>query len=275
MTMTWLLMWALAAAPVAAPEAKREAKAEAPAPAKKGASKKQAGKQSKSKQAAAPPAPVAPAPVEEAEAPPPPMYRWSVPQQLDYVASIGVQVTDGVPMVLEMARSSMPVDLLIQHYVDDFQAAGLFIPPLDVQASPMAEPRLTALDPERLVAYTVIFQPNPDRTTTLYLGTADMKQYRPPGGANLEWAPMMPGAEKLMRTELEGMQSAVYAVRASEADVLAFYRQALGAQGYTEAEPGTFQRGQEELRVFSNPTDDGGRSVGLTRKVGGARAPTP
>jgi hypothetical protein len=203
------------------------------------------------------------------------MYRWSVPQQLDYVASIGVQVTDGVPMVLEMARSSMPVDLLIQHYVDDFQAAGLFIPPLDVQASPMAEPRLTALDPERLVAYTVIFQPNPDRTTTLYLGTADMKQYRPPGGANLEWAPMMPGAEKLMRTELEGMQSAVYAVRASEADVLAFYRQALGAQGYTEAEPGTFQRGQEELRVFSNPTDDGGRSVGLTRKVGGARAPTP
>jgi hypothetical protein len=271
MTMTWLLMWALAAAPVeAAPEAKREAKSHAPV--KKGASKKQAGKQSK--QAAA--APQVPAPAEEAAPPPAPMYRWKVPQQLDYVRSVGVQVTNGVPMVLEMARSSMPVDLLIQHYMDDFQAAGLFIPPLDFQVSPRAEPRLTALDPTRLVAFTVIFQPNPDRTTTLYLGTADMKQYRPPGGASLEWAPLMPGAQKLMRTDLEGLQSAVYAVRAPEAEVLAFYRQALGPQGYTEVEPGVFQREGEELHVFSAPMDDGGRSVSLTRKVGGAgRAPAP
>lgn len=261
MTMTWLLMLALVAAPADSSGAEG-AKAEAAASAKKKATKEPAKKAAESK---------AEPHSGEDEPAVPPMYRWKVPRQLDYVASIGVQVSDGVPMVLEMARSSMPVDQLIQHFADDFRAAGLFLPP--EQNSPMAEPMLTGLDTLRLVAYTVVFQPNPDRTTTLYLGTADMKNYQPGGGAMLDWAPVMPGASKLMRTELEVAQSAVYEVNATEKEVLTYYREALGPLGFEEVEPGTFRRGGEELRVFTQ-VEGGARSVGLMRKVRAAE-PAP
>jgi hypothetical protein len=263
-----LLMWALAATP-AAPAKGPEASKPAAPKADKGAKVKKApaGKPGKQAQAPAEQPPAAPRqPVE-----PPPPYRWKVPGQLSFVRSAGVQVTDGVPMELEMALSDQPIEALIQHFADDFQAAGLFIPPDEEQTSPYAEPRLTAFDPYRNVAYTVVFQPSPNNTTTLYLATADMSAYKPPGAAALEWAPLYPGAKKVMRTQLEGSQTAVYSVVASEAEVLAFYRESLKPLGYEEPEPGLFQRGGETLRVSSQAEGEQ-RMVSLIRQGGGAVA---
>ncbi|XXF78535.1 hypothetical protein P2318_01900 [Myxococcaceae bacterium GXIMD 01537] len=272
MTTTWLLLLALTAAPPAPKAAAPAPAAEAPAKPAPTKPAKAADKKAGKKTAAAQPQP--PPPAEAPPLPPPPSapYRWNVPKLLSWVDSVGVQVSDGVPMVLEMARSGLPMEELVQHFADEFQAAGLFIPPDAFQESFLAEPRLTGLDSERMVAYTVVFQPNPDRTTTLYLGTADMSRYDASGAGSLEWAPVMPGAQKLMRTEMEVAQSAVYAVNATDAEVMAFYREQLGAQGFKEQEPGTFKRGGELLRVFTQE-EGGQRSVGLTRRTGPADEP--
>jgi hypothetical protein len=255
-----VLMLALAAAPAApakdsAPARPAEAVAPKGAKTKKAPAAKPGAKQAQAEKPAEPP-------------PLPPPYKWRVPGLLEWVDSSGVQVSDGVPMILEMALSDRSTQELIQHFANDFQAAGLYIPPDKLQVSPFVEPRLTAFDPERNVAYTVVFQPNPDaKTTTLYLAVADMSGYKPPGAAALTWAPVMPGAQKLLRTEMEGAQTAAYEVSATEAAVLEFYRKEFKALGYRESEPGLFERGGESVRVSSEQKGSE-RMVSLVRQGG-------
>lgn len=254
---TLLLMVLLAAsgtpeAPAPASKAPARAPKAAKAPAKKAGAAKQA----------------APEPEPEPPSRLPQVYRWRVPGMVAWVDSAGVQVTNGVPMVLQMARSTWTVDALAQHFADEFEAANLYIPTDVVQFSPLQEPFLTAFDPERSISYTVVFQENPDRTTTVVLGTADMAQYDPLGQSKLDWAPVMPGAEDLMRTDMEGAQAAVYSVQATEAAVRDFYRKELRAAGWREeeAEPGLFRRPGEALRVYSQQEPGEPRRVNLTRR---------
>jgi hypothetical protein len=263
MKLGWLML-ALAATPPA------------PAPKQAAPAKVAKGKAAKKKDAAPPP----PAAAESDDAPeaPPKPFHWDVPGVVDWVESVGPQVSQGVPMDLQMVRSTVPAELLVQHFVDDFEAAGFYLPEDKYQRSPLAEPMLTALDPEKMRSYTVIFQSNPDHTTTLFLGTADLSHYNPGAASQLEWAPMMPGATHLMRTDMEVAQTAMYSVNASEQEVLAFYREALGKHGYQESEPGTFRRGTEVLSVSSH-AENGERKVVLNRHTGQpdaeAQAPAP
>lgn len=119
-------------------------------------------------------------------------FRWDVPGLIAWVDSPGVQISDGVPLSLQMARSKLSVETLLQHFADSFQKAGFFIPPGEEQVRAFQEPQLTALDPEKLIAYTVIFQENPDGTVTLILGTSNLSQYKPGNAMALLWAPLPP-----------------------------------------------------------------------------------
>ncbi|MFL5348467.1 MAG: hypothetical protein ACJ8AT_27030 [Hyalangium sp.] len=221
-------------------------------------------------EAAAKPAPAKPA--APAAATPRPPFHWDVPGLLQWVDSAGVQVSDGVPITLQMALSKEPVEVLLQHFANSFQKAGFFIPPDREQVQAMREPQLTALDPERMVSYTVIFQPNPDNTVTLILGTSDLSHYTPWKGTDLGWAPLPPNARLLMRTDLEGGQSAVLSVSSSAEQVMGFYREALKQAGFVEDEPGQFRRGSETIGVYPQ-SQEGKLSVSLTHRLGGAEAP--
>ncbi|WP_224369067.1 hypothetical protein [Hyalangium versicolor] len=196
-----------------------------------------------------------------------PMFHWDVPGLLQWVDAAGVQVSDGVPIRLDMARSKLPVEELVQHFANAFQKAGLFIPPDSARAQALQQPQLTALDPERMVAYTVIFQRNPDKTVTLLLGTSDLSHYEPAKGSSLDWAPLPPEAQVMVRTDMEGGQSAVFSIAASEAQVMAFYRDTMKQAGFVEEEPGQFRRGSETIHVFTQ-SQDGRLSVSLTRHLG-------
>ncbi len=225
--MGWALALALAAAPEpATPAAKTAAPKAAPA-------------------ARAAPAPAAPR--EDAPAPQP--FHWEVPGLLDWVDSAGTQMSDGVPVTLQLARSSLELEALLQHFATSFEKAGLFIPPGGLQPELSREPMLTALDPVRRVSYTVIFQPNPDKTVTLLLGTANFSRSRLQ--TQVKWAPLFPGAQQVTSMDMEGAASAAFRVRSTPEQVLAFYREQLGKAGFVEKaeEPGSFQRGDERLRV--------------------------
>lgn len=208
-----------------------------------------------------------PPPSEATEPAPRPPFRWDVPGLIAWVDSPGVQISDGVPLTLQMARSKYPVEALIQHFVDSFEKAGLFIPPGPEQVRAFREPQITALDPERLTAYTAIFQPNPDGTVTVILGTSDLSQYNP--GANMEllWAPLPPGAQQVMNTRMEGGQSAVFTVSSSKEKVMAFYRDAFKQAGFEQEEPGVFRRGGEVITVYAQQ-QEGELAVSLTRRLG-------
>jgi hypothetical protein len=225
--------------------------------------------------AAAPAAPGAPAtkpgffplpPVAEPTRPP---YRWDVPGLITWVDSAGVQISDGVPMTLQMARSKLAIQDLIQHFATSFEKAGLFIPPGSQQIQALREPQLTALDTERLVAYTVIFQPNPDKTVTLILGTSDLSRYDPTAAQRtVTWAPVPPGSKQLLDTQMEGAQSALFEVSSTKEQVQAFYQQAMKQLRFVEKEPGVFYRGNEMIRVTLQ-SKEGQVTISLLRKLGG------
>ncbi len=223
-------------------------------------------KRAKTPAAQQPPAAKAPAPS------PRPPFRWDVPGLIAWVDSPGVQISDGVPLTLQVARSKLSVEVLLQHFADSFQKAGLFIPPGREQLRAFQEPQLTALDPERLVAYTVIFQANPDDTVTLILGTSDLRHYKPAGAAALGWAPLPPGAEQLMHTQMEGAQSAAFTVSSSKEQVLAFYRDAMKRAGFEEEEPGVFRRGGEVISLYLQ-LQEGQLAVSITRRLGAEGGP--
>ncbi|HZI16358.1 MAG TPA: hypothetical protein VE153_38690 [Myxococcus sp.] len=262
-----LLCLLLAAAPASAQSPAPTADSKpAAAPRKKpeASQKKKASGPKKARAAQAPAAPDAGTPQ------PRPPFKWDVPGIISWVESPGLQVTDGVPMHLQLARSNWELNKLIQHMADRFRASGLFIPTSpQALTSPVSEPMLTALDTEKLTAYTVIFQPNPDKTVTIILGTSDLSNYTPGGISQLDWAPVMPGAQQVTRSNLEGTQMALYAIQSTPDKVLEFYRVELGRAGFTEdkEQPGLFQKGTERLSIRTHQ-DSEGLMVGLSRKLG-------
>lgn len=303
-----LLAWLLAAAPEAA-SAPAKTSASAPAPAATCAPGKQAkagGKKDAAAEGAAcaAPAPKAKAPAPRAEAQkapagpakadefvarlrgdspedldpdqPLPPFNWKVPGLLAWVDSDGPMMANGVPVLIQLARSSRPLEELGPHFVRQFEQAGFFIPPANEQIAFTREPQVTALDPRRMVSYTVILQANPDKTTSVILGTANVGAWRPVRGSQLlGWAPMMPGGEHLLRTDAEGQSSAAYDVEASPDQVQAFYKDALTKAGYTALpnEEGNYRRGEELIRVRARPDDVGGQRgrtmVWLIRQASG------
>jgi hypothetical protein len=218
------------------------------------------------------PAAQKPAPEKAPEPSPPPPFRWDVPGLIAWVDSPGVQISDGVPLSLQLARSKLPVETLLQHFADSFEKAGFFIPPGEEQVRAFQEPQLTALDPEKLIAYTVIFQENPDGTVTLILGTSNLSQYKPGQGMALLWAPLPPGAKQLMHTQMEAGQSAAFTVASSKEQVMAFYSEALKKAGFEQEEPGVFRRGGEVITVYTQQQAEE-LAVSLTRRMGAEMGP--
>ena len=210
---------------------------------------------------------------EEEEALPAP-FQWVVPGLLSWVDSDGPMVSNGVPVLLQLARSSRPVAELERHFVSSFEKAGLFIPREEEQVRVTREPQLTALDPMRMLSYTVILQANPDKTTTVILGTANVGALENINASQaLGWAPVMPGAEKLLRTEAEGYATAAYQVDSTVEKVGAFYQEALLRAGFMPVpkEEGLYRRGNESLQVRSRPNEEskGSVLVWLVRRQGG------
>jgi hypothetical protein len=248
-----LLLTAAAVSPAAGAGPQEAPPAQAPKSGKKPAAQK-------------PPASKAPEPSAR------PPFRWDVPGLIAWVESPGVQISDGVPLTLQMARSKLPVETLLQHFADSFEKAGFFIPPGDEQVRAFQEPQLTALDPEKLMAYTVIFQENPDGTVTLILGTSNLSQYNPGKSMALLWAPLPPGARQLMHTQMEGGQSAAFTVASSKEQVMAFYGEALKKAGFVQEEPGVFRRGGEVITIYAQQ-QEGELAVSLTRRMGAELGP--
>jgi hypothetical protein len=206
----------------------------------------------------------------------PPSYKqpfnWDVPRVLDIIDVPGVMLANGIPVRLKAVRSAEKPEPLLQHIVDRWIEWGLFIPPPEEQKQTLQEVQLTAVDPERFITYTVILQPNVDGTTTLYLGEANLSQ---PPKPTTSIAPVYPGAEGLMTSDLEVVRSVNYSVRAKEAEVAAFYRTELGKAGFKEVQPGRFRAGSEEVELILKPFQPGTLSVAVMRRTAAPGAPGP
>lgn len=201
-----------------------------------------------------------------------PGFTWDVPRVLEAVDVPGVMRADGIPVKLRSVLSAEKPEVILQHLVDRFEDAGFYIPPDKHRTQWLAEPQLTALDTERLISYTFVLQPNPDGTTTVVLGEANLSQAR---RAQSAFAPVYPGGTDVMQSDMEGARTLTYLVTAAPEKVRDFYLKELTAAGFTEASTGEWLRGGEEVRVGVRPVKAGRVSVILMRRTAGEAALEP
>ena len=211
--------------------------------------------------AGAPPSPA------EARAP----FAWDVPEVISEVPIGNTPSSGGRPMKLRAVRTRWGWEKLRQKLAEDFLRAGLWIPPPGHQPQHLALPYLAAIDGRRMISYSVLFQLNPDGTTTLILGEVDLESRV----SAVPAAPVFPGAQGVVASDVEAMRTVVYRAKARPEEVLAFYREVLGKAGYRDAGGGTFERGAERTTVLTRPGKGGLLQVAVMTTLGGVRNEPP
>ena len=191
-------------------------------------------------------------------------FTWDVPRVLDIIPMSEVMEANGFPVKLSAVLSAERPEVILQHMVNRFEAAGLYIPPVEHQPQLLREPQLTALDPMGLISYTFILQPNPNKTTTVILGETNVGARRAPSS---DVAPVMPGASTVLHSRQEAARTLAYSVGTPMEEVRAFYRKQLGGTGYQEREPGLYRKGSDELKVSLHPGEAGQTAVVIIRRT--------
>ncbi|WP_224240124.1 hypothetical protein [Hyalangium gracile] len=191
-------------------------------------------------------------------------FTWDVPKVLEQVEVPGVLRADGIPVKLRSVRSAERPEVILQHMVDRFERWGFYIPPDHHRTQLTREPQLTALDTERFISYTFVLQPNPDGTTTVVLGEANLSQ---PRKQTSPIAPVFPGAKDVVNSDLELARTLTYVIAAKQDKVEAFYREELTKAGYTEQEPHVYRNGNDEMQVRVRDARPGMVSVVVLRRT--------
>lgn len=175
-------------------------------------------------------------------------FAWDVPGQTRIVP-VGNQLErNGLPMVVFLANSTWELDALLLHYAVRFSEAGYFIPPKMGRIPGLKLPRLVALDDQKMISFLVYGWPEPDGTTTLVLGAADLSNRKPLTSSGL---PIFPAAKNLTTFNIEMANALSFTVKGSETEVIDFYRSVLPTGGWKEREPGAFVKSGRVVRVLS------------------------
>lgn len=173
---------------------------------------------------------------------------------------------DGMLVRMRSVVSKKDVSALKAHVIERFKKADLYLADDVNDAKLTSAEQVTALDPDNLVSYTVLFQKGKKGTTTVIVGAADLSKRASSGGAAQAFAPVMPGAGGVSVTSLESMKTMTYPVHATPAEIKKYYSGAMAVQGYVEVEPQVFEREGDRVVLSVTPglTE---RTVVLTQEL--------
>jgi hypothetical protein len=183
-------------------------------------------------------------------------FRWPEVDGIVGVVDVPPVTSQGTPTLLRAVKVKRSTAALMPIFRDAFVKAGLWVPR---PPKLIREPTLTALDPLQRRSYTVVFQPNPDGTTTLILGEANHAVRIAADGA---LAPLFPGAANVFRSAHEGGRLEAYEARATASEVRAFYAEVLPKLGWQPDGDEGYRRGKDEELTLSVVKAS---SSGLTR----------
>jgi len=195
-------------------------------------------------------------------------FAWPTPDLIEAADVQGPMTTEGIPLRLRAVRLKHSLDELAPLYVAAYRRAGFYIPPRAHQVDLFRDPALTALDTRHFISYTAIFQENPDGTTTVVLGEANLGLARPSNAP--PGLPLYAGAAHLSRATFEGSGVVSYEAAASPKAVRAFYQDQLGKLGFASSanaeDADVFRKGEIELSLHLAAQEHGKTAVVLILK---------
>lgn len=163
----------------------------------------------------------------------------------------GGQETMGIPVQARALRTTLKPLEAFAWVHKSFKDAQLYIPAEITTPQLHGAPQLTGYDHPSRRSYTAIFLANPDHTTTIIAGTADLRAKPKASTGEL---PIAPGAASLVTSSSESGRAITYQVESQPEVVQAFYEKALEAQGWKrEAVSGTWLRQGKALTIRVQP----------------------
>ncbi len=188
-------------------------------------------------------------------------FEWDVPGLVSW-AEVGEQIqANGMPMKIFIARSKWKPLPLLRQYQERFSKEGLYVPPVPLDLTGLALPRVTALDTVSLWSYLVYAWPEKDGTTTLVMGAADLKGRQAGQIAGGFPAPVFPGSKATFASNVEFARTLSFLAPATESEVVDFYRQTLPSGGWKERERGSFVKDGRLIRMLGRPEGKATRVV--------------
>ncbi|NRD45945.1 hypothetical protein [Corallococcus exiguus] len=195
-------------------------------------------------------------------------FTWDIPKTVSVVDVPGQVDANGVPVKLHAVRSKEKAQVILQSVVDRFQSWGFVVQEAYKQPQLLREPMVTGLDTRNFISYTAILQVNPDGTTTVFLGQANLGAAKAPQPAGL---PVIPGGSGVLTAATEGSRTVSYSVAGKTvAEVEAFYREVLTQAGFKEIQPRVFKSSTEEVSLNVAVTKEGPVAVRLVRRAAAA-----
>ncbi|MBN8472758.1 hypothetical protein JYJ95_40170 [Corallococcus exiguus] len=192
-------------------------------------------------------------------------FTWDIPKTVSVVDVPGQVDANGVPVKLLAVRSKEKAQVILQSVVDRFESWGFVVQEAYKQPQLLREPMVTGLDTRNFISYTAILQVNPDGTTTVFLGQANLGAAKAPQPAGL---PVFPGGSGVLTAQTEGSHTVSYSVPGKTvAQVEAFYREVLTKAGFKEIQPRVFKSSTEEVSLTLGATKEGQVAVRLVRRA--------
>lgn len=200
-------------------------------------------------------------------------FPTPVPGQLTHVEVPGELRAVGVPVRLDAFVSKEKYADLVRYYVGLFKQAGLYIPPPKARRRDELEPQLTALDPKTGKGYSVLFLRNRDkeRTVTIVHGEAEPLKALESKDAAESFLPLPPQATRPLTSSSEGARTLTFQTQLTGEQVIDFYAQTLGPQGWVAAGKSAFRSrdGQREIVfAFSESQPNAPTSVSILERTG-------
>lgn len=194
-------------------------------------------------------------------------FLEGIPGAVSKPALAEKSVVDGVTIETSMLVSSKDVATLKAWFRARFLRGGLYLAEEAEAMKLELGEQVTGLDTERLISYTVFLQPSGKSATTVIVSSANLGKRET--RVVPAFAPVYPGSGPVTSTQLEWMKSMSYATTATPAEVRAFYREKLAAQGYELRPDDEFVKGTERIGLTVAPgvTE---RTVLLIQEVGTA-----
>ncbi len=169
-------------------------------------------------------------------------FVWELPPKTVHEIPIdGVTWVNGIPVRLRQLLVQGNAEDIGKHFLASFLKQDLYIAPRQA-----IDRILTGVDPQAIITYSVVLQPNAKGFTTVILGETRPLERKTSGGEAL---PVLPQAKGAIPVQFEGYLMLSYLVTGVPlAEAQAFYDKAFSGRGYQQQE-GAWVKANERIEV--------------------------